>query len=335
MQDLINALSKAEAYPHPVKEIKVIVTAISVVFLTGDFAYKICKPLNLGFLDFSTLEKRKLNCEKEFEFNHLITPEIYLGVEEIRNEAGKIKVGRKEGEITEYALKMKQMDPNSIMNKLLKENKIGLFEVKALAQNIFHFHQIAPTNAHISKFGELKEIKFNWDENFQKTERYKEKLISKEDFAFIQDNINKFMGKNKALFQQRADNGKIKHCHGDFHSENVFMANDKIFIFDGIAFNERFPYSDIIAEIAYLAMDLDFYDRKDLSEEFILEYQMLSQDKDIPKLLNFYKCYRAYIRGWVNCFTWEDTNLSLQKKEEHEEKARKYFALAKSYLLDM
>jgi hypothetical protein len=110
----------------------------------------------------------------------------------------------------------------------------------------------------------------------------------------------------------------------------VFVTPE-IYIFDGIVFNKRFPCSDVIAEISFMAMDLDFHGRKDLAEVFVQEYQRLSNDKDIPELLDFYKCYRAYIRGKINCFTSEDVNLTAKEKEKTINDARKYFQLARSY----
>ena len=147
----------------------------------------------------------------------------------------------------------------------------------------------------------------------------------------VQQTVNSFMNAHESLFEQRVRSGKIKHCHGDFHSGNVFITDNDIYIFDGIVFNERFPCSDVIAEIAFMAMDLDFHGREDLSSQFIHEYQQLSKDPDFPALLNFYKCYRAYIRGKIAGFTLEDLNISAATKEELTQMARQYFELARHY----
>jgi len=331
MQEIIKALQQAESYPHPVKDIKPIITAVSIVFLTGDFAYKINKPMNLGFLDFSTLEKRKEQCEKEVKYNSLISPQLYLGLSTInQDQSGKISIDGS-GKIIEYAVKMKQMNPQATMNNLLKEDKITKNNIKELARTIHQFHLKAPANGEISSFGRFDSVKFNWDENFQQTEKYKDKLIETKSFSQIQERVNNFLAKNKNLIEQRVSKDRIKHCHGDFHSGNVFFHDGKPLVFDGIVFNQRFPCSDVIAEIAFMAMDLDFHQQQKLSTAFIKEYQQLSGDEDIAKLLDFYKCYRAYIRGKIACFTYDDANLSAEEKEKTKQTAEQYFALAKTY----
>jgi len=330
MPELLSELQKPESYPHETGHIQVITTAISWVFLTGKYAYKICKPVNFGFLDFSTLEKRKKSCYDEVAFNKLISPDLYLGVTSINKDGGGKITLEGSGEIIEYAIKMKQLDSCLIMTNLLKENKVSIEDLKALASGIFNFHKKSSSNEEISAFGSVESIQSNWDENFEQTEKYKNKIVLEENFLFIQKKVNEFTQNNKNLFVQRVEKGRIKHCHGDFHSANVFVTPE-IYIFDGIVFNKRFPCSDVIAEIAFMAMDLDFHERKDLAEAFIERYLQLSQDQDIPKLLNFYKCYRAYIRGKINCFTSEDKNLTVEEREKTVKDAKRYFQLATQY----
>ncbi|MFA6461692.1 MAG: gluconokinase [Candidatus Woesearchaeota archaeon] len=331
VQRIKEALSNPKGYPHESKQIKVITTAVSLVFLTGDYAYKINKPLNLGFLDFSTLEKRKEQCEKEVKYNSLISPQLYEKVVPITKDSnGNIKIDGA-GIIIEYAIKMKQMDSEATMENLLRKNQVHPTHIKQLAHKIHAFHKVAPTDEHISSFGKTEMIQFNWDENFEQTDKYRGELISQEGFSFIKEQINKFITKNKDLFERRVTENQTKHCHGDFHSGNVFVTNDDLHIFDGIVFNERFPCSDVIAEVAFMAMDLDHHERSDLSTSFVDEYQKVSKDKDIPELLDFYKCYRSYIRAKINCFTWEDPNLTPEKKLFHAEEAKKYFELSKHY----
>ncbi len=331
ISEIITGLEKPSAYTHSTDSIQRIITGVSVVFLTGSVAYKFNKPLNLGFLDFSTLEKRKNQCEKEFHYNSRLSPDLYQGVVAItKDRQGNISVNGS-GEVIEYAVKMKQLDPTLIMAELLIKNKVSSQHLQELAQKIFDFHQKALSNDEISSFGNLENIQFNWDENFQQTKKYQQAIIKSEDVEFIQEKINNFIKQNQALFEQRVKLGKVKHCHGDFHSANVFLTPQGSYIFDGIVFNQRFPCSDVIAEIAFMAMDLDFHGRKDFSNLFIKGYQQISNDKDIPALLDFYKCYRAYIRAKINCFTSDDTNLTAKEKEKTIHDATKYFQLARNY----
>ena len=319
-------------------------TAASHIFLTGEYAYKINKPLNLGFLDFSTLEKRKEQCQKEVAHNSLISPELYLGVVAVKQlenhqirvvsvnkeKEGHLKING-QGEIIEYAVQMKQMPHEETMDNLLKAGKVTSEHIRQLAQKIFQFHQKAPSNEAIASFGSVENIQFNWDENFQQTGKYVPELISQDHFQFMQEKVNLFIKNNKSLLQKRVKENKIKHCHGDFHSANVFLTENEMYIFDAIVFNQRFPCSDIIAEIAFMAMDLEYHGREDLARQFIEEYRQLSRDGEISQLLNFYQCYRAYIRAKIACFTSEDASLDVQQRNSQKEKARSYFLLAKKY----
>src|SRR3989344_2212435 len=341
---VISFLEKPESYPHPVTEIKKIIPAVPVVFPSDAFAYKLNKPLNLGFLDFSTLEKRRNQCETEIKHNSLISPDLYLGLSTInQDESGKISIDGK-GKIIEYAVKMKQMDPESTMNNLLRDKKVTTNNILQLAKQIHQFHQKAPEDEEIRSYGKFETVKFNWDENFQQTEKYKDVLIPTETFTNVQQKIYSFLERKQDFINQRVRKNKNKHCHGDFHSGNVFIDNnnnnnnnnknnneDNIHIFDGIVFNKRFPCSDVIAEIAFMAMDLDFHQQEALAKVFIDEYQKLSNDEDISKLLDFYKCYRAYIRGKIASFTYDDPNLSTAEKEKTKQTAGRYFRLAQAY----
>ena len=263
MQDqkqVVEALLKPEAYPQGIPgKIELIQTHISFVFLTKNYVYKVKKAVNFGFLDFSTLEKRRVFCEKELELNRRLCSEMYLEVVPI-NKSNTIKI-KGNGETIEYALKMKRLPQERIMTVLLKENKVDKKTVDEIAQIVAEFHSKAQTNPEISEFGSLKIVKTNWDENFAQTTKYINQTIPQTEFQFIQTKINDFMEKNKALFESRIADKRIRDCHGDLHSGNIFVT-DKICIFDAIEFNDRFRYSDVAADVAFLAMDLDFQQRR-------------------------------------------------------------------------
>ncbi len=331
MKDFITALQNPEAYPHDVSGVQVIQTHISAVFLTGEFAYKICKSVDFGFLDFSTLEKRKETTEKEVEFNRLISPELYLGVVPIKENNGIIKVDGPEGEVIEYAMKMKQCSQKNIMSNLLTENKISTTDMEALAERIWQFHQKAPRSEEISQYGKLETIKFNWDENFKQTANIIPDSITDDEVLFVQQKVHLFMDNNKELFAKRITQNKIKHCHGDLHTGNIFVEDNKFLIFDGIVFNKRFPNTDIISDFATLVADLEFHDKPELAEAVIKKYQELSQDEDLSVLLPFYNAYRAYVKVKVICLTYQDENVPATQKEELQKAVRKYFDLALKY----
>ncbi|MFH0769360.1 MAG: hypothetical protein V1932_07330, partial [Chloroflexota bacterium] len=214
---------------------------------------------------------------------------------------------------------------------LLVNNRVSPEMLVSVAQKLAEFHQKAETNATISAFGDLDAITKNTDENFSQTEKYIGKTISPKQYQRIKDYTNSFIESNAPLFHQRIADGKIRDCHGDLHAAHICFT-DGICIYDCIEFNDRFRYCDVASEIAFLAMDLDHYGRTDLSRHFIDAYVGFSRDKELPKLLNFYKCYRAYVRGKVEGFKLDDPHISEKEKREILSVARKYFKLAESYI---
>jgi aminoglycoside phosphotransferase family enzyme len=328
-KQVVEALMKPDAYDEKPGNIELCQTHISFVFLTDRFVYKMKKAVNFGFLDFSTLEKRRFYCEKELELNRRLCPDMYLEVVPI-NKSEKITI-KGDGETVEYAVKMKRMPQDRIMTKLLDENKVDEKLIDQIAQVIADFHAKAETNPRISEFGALTTAGTNWKENFEQTEGYIGKTVTAEEFKLIRTCIDDYMDKNRQLFEKRIMEGKIRDCHGDIHSGNIFIT-DKIYIFDAIEFNERFRYSDVAADMAFLAMDLDFRGRRDLADFFVKKYVEYSGDTELLKLLAFYKCYRAYVRGKVVGFRLNDPNIGAKEKEEAAKEAKAYFRLAAEYV---
>ncbi len=327
-KQIVEALMKPEAYGEDPGSIELVQTHISFVFLTRNFVYKMKKAVNLGFLDFTTLEKRRFFCEKELELNRRLCEDMYLEVVPI-NKSDAIKI-KGEGETIEYAVKMKRMPQEKMMSKLLEKNKVDDRLVDRIAKIIAEFHSKAETSRRISEFGSLAVIETNWKENYDQTEEFIGKTTSNEDFELIRDRINNFMRRNMVVFEKRMAEGRVRDCHGDIHSGNIFVTNG-IYIFDAIEFNERFRYSDVAADVAFLAMDLDHKKRAALSNFLVKKYVEYSGDQELTKLLPFYKCYRAYVRGKVTSFKLNDPNISGEDKRAATEEAKAYFKLAATY----
>jgi len=327
-RQVVEALMKPEAYDEEVDQIGLIQTHISFVFLTRNFVYKVKKAVDLGFLDFTTLKKRHFFCQKELELNRRLCGDMYLEVVPI-NKSDVIKI-EGEGETVEYAVKMKRMPQEKMMNKLLEENKVDSKLIDRIAKIIAEFHSKAETNKRISEFGSLRIIEINWKENFEQTREFVGKTISMKNFKLIHERINDFTRRNKSIFKRRVAKGRVRDCHGDIHSGNIFVT-ERIYIFDAIEFNERFRYSDIASDIAFLAMDLDFEERSDLSDFFVERYVEYSGDGELTKLLPFYKCYRAYVRGKVVSFKLKDPSVGSEEKNAATEGAKAYFRLASTY----
>jgi hypothetical protein len=327
---MIMDLLDVEAYPEPTSKVELIQTHISFVFLTDRFVYKIKKPVNFGFLDFTTLEKRKYYCEQELMLNRRLSPDVYLDVLPLYEINGKLRLWGK-GEIRDYAVKMRRLPMEKLMRRLLQEGKLKREMIDRVAKKIASFHSIAESSPEIEKYGEISAIKYNTDENFKQTERYIGKTISQSQYNAIRHYTNNFYEEKGDLIIGRIRDGKIKDCHGDLHMEHICITDD-IIIFDCIEFNKRFRYSDTAADIAFLAMDLDYHGREDLSKKLMHYYARHSKDEGVMDVLPFYKVYRAYVRGKVISFKLDDPAITKEEREKAIVAAKNYFNLAYSYV---
>jgi aminoglycoside phosphotransferase family enzyme len=331
-QKIINqGLLKPQAYPNKPEKIELVQTQMSFIFLTGDFAYKVKKEVNLGYLEYTTLEKRHFFCHQELELNRRLCPDAYLAVVPIVEEKGGLRV-EGQGEAIEYAVKMKQLPQERMMDVLLPQGQVTPEMIARVAEKLVGFHQKTETNQEIAAFGKLDVICQNTDENFAQTEKYIGTSISAEKYQHIKNYTNRFIDRKTSLFDKRVGEGKIRDCHGDLHAAHVCFTDD-ICIYDCIEFNDRFRYSDVASEIAFLAMDLDRYQQAGLSRHLVNTYVELSHDEELLKLLNFYKCYRAYVRGKVESFKIDDPCIPEGEKARILSVARSYFKLAESYTL--
>jgi len=330
LPDLVRALLNPRAYPEPPARVELVQTQISYVFLAGDLVYKVKKPVDMGFLDYSTLEKRFTLCHKEVELNRRLCPDAYLGVVTVTLEKGAYKIDG-QGKPLEYAVKMRRLPTESMMDVLLAGGKVTPEMVGRVAQKIADFHGRAATGEEIIRLGGLEAVIKNTEENFDQTEKYFDVIITPQTFEHIRDYTHGFIRENRPLFKRRAVGGRIRDCHGDLHAAHVCFC-DNLCIYDCIEFIDRLRYTDVTADVAFLAMDLDHYGRADLAGVFVETYVGTSGDKELLKLLNFYKCYRAYVRGKVGCFQYDDPLISPEDKGRIIAAARSYFELAESYI---
>jgi aminoglycoside phosphotransferase family enzyme len=326
---LVQALLKPGAYSDPPHEVELVQTQISYVFLTDDLVYKIKKPVDFGFLDFTTLEKRKYFCEKEIELNQRLCPDAYLGVVTVTEDNGAFSIGGR-GEAAEYAVKMRRLPREAMMDVLLTENRVTPDMLESVATVLVKFHQNAATGGEINAIGGINAVMQNTSENFAQTEKYVGGIIPRETFARIKRYTEEFIRVNNPLFRRRAKEGRIRDCHGDLHAAHICFGNN-ICIYDCIEFIDRFRYTDVAAEIAFLAMDLDHYGRPDLSRSFVDAYVSKSGDEELLKLLDFFKCYRAYVRGKIGCSQYDDPYIPAAEKEAILASTQSYFKLAESY----
>jgi aminoglycoside phosphotransferase family enzyme/predicted kinase len=288
LEDVKYWLTKKEAYAGKTGKIEMRETHISVVFLNGRHAYKVKRPIKPAFLDYSTLAKRRHFCLEEVRVNSMLSPQLYLGVAAIREIRGRLRIGGK-GRVVEYAVKMRQFPEKRMMTRLLPEGRVSEKIVRNIAGQVASFHK---------KAGCCNALKYGTPEAVWKA--FSNAFLVRDAVGKKADVIEKaakgFLKRERKLFLRRVKGKRIRECHGDLHSGNVFIEKGRPYIFDAIEFSRAISCCDVAAEVAFMAMDLEFHRRKGLADAFVSEYCRITRDYEILKLLGFYKCYRASIR---------------------------------------
>jgi aminoglycoside phosphotransferase family enzyme len=307
-------------------------THVSWLFLTDTHVFKLKKPVDFVFVDFSTVDLRRFYCQEEVRLNRRLCPDIYERVIALREtETGAAFGGA--GEVIDYAVMMKRLPAERMLDRLVDSGSVSLPEIQLVARMIATFHAQAPASPHISKFGTLEQIRFNWRENFQQTLPFENSTLPRKVRESIRTCVDSWISSLHDLFTGRITDGFIRECDGDIHLGNICLTNSTAYIFDCIEFNERFRCSDTAADIAFLLMDLEFHQRPDLADAALSTYVEISGDADSARLMPFYKTYRAFVRGKVESFTLLDAGISGVLRDEAEKRAVRYFRLAQGYCL--
>ena len=296
---LVTNLQNNTIYDHPVEAFELIETHISWVLLTGQFVYKIKKPVNFGFLDFSTLEKRHRYCQEEIRLNRRLAPSLYVGVVAITGSEEKPELNG-QGPVIEYAVKMKQFPQTTQLDRLLAERGLDNAVMDKLAHKVATFHLTVEPVAQDSGYGDFEHIQQPVLENFSQIRN----SISDKNILPTLEKLERWSVKKLEMLrdaiQQRKAQGFVRECHGDMHLRNIALWNDEILIFDCIEFNENFYWIDVISEIAFLIMDLEDRKHDALARRFLNSYLEMTGDYEGLRLLRFYKVYRAMVRAKVD-----------------------------------
>lgn len=296
-------------------------THISRVLIGRERVLKLKKPVDFGFLDYTTLLMRKQACEAEVRLNSRISPEVYLGVEPIRDTSGVV---------VDYGVLMRRLPADRMLDELVKAGQATEAMIARAGGRLAAFHAEARRGPEVDAFGSLAVLRRNWEENFEQTAPYVGRTISADAFARIRAWVNTRLETDRARFEARVAEGRIVDGHGDLRAESICVVNGMHF-FDCIEFNDRFRCGDVAGEIAFLAMDLDSLGRPDLGYNAVENYAGRSRDAGLWPLLPFYRCYRAYVRGKVLSFRLDQEGLSAEQKERAASRAASYFALAARY----
>lgn len=329
--ELLAALCQPEAYPHAcVTPITRRDSHISWLFFTGPYVYKIKKAVNLGFLDHTSLARRRQVCEAEVRLNQRLSPGVYLAVVPICYTAAGWRVDGA-GVAQEYAVKMRQLPDDCWLTQWLMQGRATPALMRRLAHRLAAFHAIAETSAAITRLGGPATMRRNAAENFAQLADYRGVTLSAETYDLLRAYTDAFLDSAAPLLRQRAAQGRVRDCHGDLHADHVAIEGDAIEFIDCIEFNDRFRYSDVAADLAFLAMDLDYHGRPDLRQVLVDTYQAQSGDASLPVVMPYFQCYRAIVRGKVETLHQADPAVAPETRTAARQRACRYFALARAY----
>ncbi|MDX1569199.1 MAG: AAA family ATPase [Xanthomonadales bacterium] len=296
---LLHALQNPALYPHAGHDIQLLETHISSVLLIGDYAYKIKKPVNLGFLDFESLEARRHFCEEELRLNRRLAPDLYLAVVPICGRAAQPELDGT-GPPIEYAVKMRRFPQEALLDRQIEQGRVDLEVVDAIADEVAHFHgriEVAPAD---SVFGEPDTVLAPMLHNFVEVAEHLTAPDVVSTLERIEDTTRNTWKCLEPRLEERKKSGFIRECHGDMHLRNVARLEGRIVIFDGIEFDPKLRWIDVVSEIAFMAMDLDHRGSPELAWRFLNRYVSWTGDYAGLDLLRFYQAYRAMVRAKVD-----------------------------------
>ncbi len=347
---LIQHMLASEFYPHPVQmPIQLMQTHASYVLMTGDFAYKLKKPVNFGFLDYSTVARRQHFCQEELRLNQRGAKELYLEVVAIVKIGDRYRFGT-DGEIVDYAVKMVQFPQSSLLSNMFESGELKIADVEEMGRVVADFHAQAQTNEYIQSFGTIERIKESIDDNYRQTEKYIDRAQMQQQFTETKAYTDRFLSEYPELFLDRMTGGFIRECHGDLHLRNICRClvphnpggslpaasrwQGKILLFDCIEFNEPFRFVDTMYDVAFAVMDLEARGRKDFANRFLNTYAEQTGDWEGLQVLPMYLSRQAYVRAKVMSFLLDDPNVASAERAAATQTAGDYYHQAWEYTRD-
>jgi len=327
---LLAFLQDPASYPHRPEAVELIQTHASYVALAGDFVFKVKKPVDFGFLDFSSLEKRRFFCDEEVRLNRRLCPNVYEGVVPIARQNGTLAFGGGEC-VVEYAVHMKRLGDGCFLHQLLARHEVQQAHLDRLVEKLIAFYRAESSSAEIAAWGRVERLRISTEENFEQTESFVGDLITRPAFEALRYATHRFYDQHAGLLNRRRVEGHLLDCHGDLHLEHMHLTPEAVCIYDCIEFNERLRYIDVASDVAFLAMDLDFNGRPDLSRYFTDRMAAARNDPDLFLLIDFYKGYRAYVRAKVESMRSAEPEVPEAERQASRERAQRYYRLALRY----
>ena len=324
---LIAALRSPACYPHAVEKVELLQTHISCVLLAGDFAYKIKKPVNLGFLDFSTLAARRFFCGEELRLNRRTAPGVYVDVVPVSGSESAPVLGGA-GPAIEYALRMRRFEQNVLLDRMARRGALAPQHVDALALVVARFHESIERAGPDREFGSAGRILAPALQNF---EQMRELLSAKADLALLARLRDWTAREHAALagvFDARKRDGWVRECHGDLHLGNIALLDGVPTPFDCIEFSADLRWIDVINEVAFLMMDLIDHRLPRLAYRFLNAYLERSGDYAGVRVLRFYLVYPALVRAKVSCLRAHQPGIVPREQSDIEQEYRRHLHLA-------
>ncbi len=334
VESLRDALQDPTVYPHDPSDVHLEQTHISLVAITPPWVYKVKKPVELGFLDFSTLQQRRHYCEEEVQLNSRLCADTYEGVVSIVDTAEGLRVDPEEdveGEIVEYAVKMRYLDPDHFLDAAIDRGETTPGDVDRVAETLCAFYKARTSRPEVAEAGWIDQLRVSTDENFEQTAEHVGGLLSRPTYEALQYYVDRFFDQNASLLHRRRAGGLIVDGHGDLRLEHVHLTDEHTCIYDCIEFNERLRHLDVANDVAFLAMDLDVHGRPDLGQQLARRIADTLGDPELDQLIDFYKCYRAYVRGKVEGMRAAEDEVPPPERSRSRARAHRYYQWALRY----
>ncbi len=327
---LINALMQGTFFAHPVTKMELIETHISWIILTGSYAYKIKKPVDFGFLNFTSLAQRKQYCEAELNLNKRSAPDIYEGLVVISGTPEAPCLDDTSSAI-EYAVRMKQFESGQLFSELADADALQFADIDALAQQVSSFHKTLNPASIETNYGEPAQVFAPMEQNFTQIGALLSDPDQRRQIEQLEEWTHSTFERLTPLITQRREDGMVRECHGDMHLGNITLYQEKVTLFDCIEFNDDFRWIDTISDIAFLVMDFETHGLSHYANRFLNNYLEESGDYSGLKLLNFYKSYRAIVRAKICLLVMQDPSLDSDARAEQMKKYHQYIRLAETY----
>jgi uncharacterized protein len=331
----IEAMMRADFYPHRPATVEFVQTHMSWVFLAGEYVFKVKKAVRFPFVDCSTLALRYRLCREEVRLNRRLAPDVYLGVFPIVRSGSAFGLGdearRFDPTVVEYAVKMRRLPAERMLDRMVSRGEVGSERIRSIARKLADFHAQAST----AKSWTYGSAVATWRAivgSLSETQRFLGFTASDADFAEVDGYCSAFIAAHWELLNDRVRQKRVREGHGDLRCEQIcILDGGGIEIFDCLEFSERLRYCDVASDVGFLAMDLDRLDTAHLADELVETYADMTSDETFVTLVPFYKCYRATVRAKVESLKGFEAEVPEAERERARELARAYFALARRY----